>query len=815
MARGLINDHEYRQIDFPGEPYFTVRPPGVSLLLIPAALIAPYNIILSKITIILTAVIMLACLYAFMCRLDRSVLEESAQPKRVIHWMGLFILVLFATNPYILLYSTIVMSEIPFMAFTMAILYLLSNGEEKMNRRNLILLTCLLMFLPFLRTIGVALILALGMWAVVKRKRWPYLICVVCSCATTACWIARNNVHESQSYSSLTITESKSMGIIGTFLAMVNRSLNHYECLSQKIFPNMPGFIPGYERFVLDGYHMLPGPQVFYLLATIFVIAIAIYGMLKCWNRGGAVSFLYVAITFGILSLWPWIQHRYTLPLLPVILAFVPVGLLCLSRRLSRVNAISKKVLAGTLIAVGGLLLISQTRTDYSMITSNRLMLSKGEAFYQTEFPSTHFSNFVIAGDWLKNNTSEETRIITSQNSVAATALRFQKMVRFAQTNLENLHEIIQSFAPGYLVSYGRDSVGAFPWQLMDNDLVYRLTPVYEKSGVLILKITPNYEGTIRHKYWHEDESIEIAKQALAKYPNRRSFQISYLTQLLKAEKYDAAISFAEELQKKGGNEARIVNTVAWAYVGKREYKQALQEFEKASRMPGEKSIRKSLLRGVKLSSDQLKKADKSSEPDPSKISRTNLAIARGYWKIANFNKVNEFAQKVIESDQSTPGELGEAHLLIARFHLINGRTAEAVKELNQAITTENQEAKTQLEMVQREKSIAIVLKKAKHQKSDVRQTLEPSQRESIMKLVSYYEAQGVPGKSLKLLMQANDYAPTDSQVLKLLARYQLFYNLVPEAEKNYLQLQKSMPDDQDIKEALVRLKELKVLPRF
>ncbi|MEQ9071581.1 MAG: hypothetical protein RLO18_32900, partial [Gimesia chilikensis] len=59
MARGLVNHLAYEQFDFPGSPPFTLRPPGMSLLLIPAALIAPYQAILAKVTVILFGILLL------------------------------------------------------------------------------------------------------------------------------------------------------------------------------------------------------------------------------------------------------------------------------------------------------------------------------------------------------------------------------------------------------------------------------------------------------------------------------------------------------------------------------------------------------------------------------------------------------------------------------------------------------------------------------------------------------------------------------------------------------------------------------------
>ncbi len=813
MARGLVNDYEYRQFDFPGEPYFTVRPPGMSVLLIPAALIAPYDAVLAKVTVIFTAVMMLTLLYLFMCRLENLAIEVSPNTKHFLHWPALFVILLLATNPYILLFSTLIMSEIPFMAFTIAILYLISKDEEKVNQRTLILVTGLLVFLPFIRTIGVALILALGMWAVVKRTRWPYLISVICSFAATGLWMLRNNSLKSDVYSASTIGEMKSMGVMGTLLSMLNRSLIHFESLCQKMFPNMPGVVPSYERFVLDGNHVLPGPQLIYSVGSIFIISIAIYGMLKCWKSGGAVSFLYAFITFGILSLWPWMQPRYILPLLPIILAFLPVGFVCIVNRFFGANETIKKVIAGSAIILGIGLLVSQSKTDYSMIYANQQLIFKGDEFYQTEFPSSHYSNFVAAGNWIKKNTAEDARLFTRRNDVATTGHRFQKQLHFEQTKPEKLHEAIQTFSPRYLVSFDRTTVGAFPWHLLDNDLVYRLTPVYEKKGVMILEIQPNYEGTIRHQYWQEDESMKIAREVLDKFPHRLSAQVTYLQQLLEAEKYDAAISFVQELPEV--SDVRIVNFLGWAYVGKRQFKQALQEFTKAARMPGQKLISQSIRRGTMLSQKQLASKNGDAKSTPSQTPRNNLRIAQAYWKLANFKKTHEFTQKVLASDKARKNEIEKAHLLLARLHLINGRTTQAIKELNQIQSTDNKDAQTLLDMISMENSLETLFINRKKTNNEKSQPLNQKQRESVLKLVSIYQSEGVPGKALKLLMQAHELAPDDLQILKLLAKYQLFYNKIPEAEASYLTLKKTTPDDQDINGALEKIETLKKVPHF
>ena len=84
-----------------------------------------------------------------------------------------------------------------------------------------------------------------------------------------------------------------------------------------------------------------------------------------------------------------------------------------------------------------------------------------------------------------------------------------------------------------------------------------------------------------------------------------------------------------------------------------------------------------------------------------------------------------------------------------------------------------------------------------------------------ILKLAKLYEEQGVPGKALKLLQQAHDHNDSDTQILRELARLQLFYSLLDEAETSYLSLQKTSPDDQEIQKALQQIARFRETPRY
>ncbi len=815
MARGLINDFEYRQIYSPGEPYFTLRPPGLSLLLIPAALIAPYDVIMAKVTVLITAVCMLVLFYGLMCRLEISIAESSLEQTDRIHWPQLLLTFIFATNPYVLLYSTLMMSEVPFIACTLAILYLIARDSEMISKRHLFLLTCLLMFLPLLRTIGISLVVALGIWSVTNRKRWPSLISVFCSLAVTGAWMIRNSAHQSVSYSSVLANEFEKVGVLGMLVNMVNRVLAHFVGLCQKLFPGMPGEFPEYERLVLNENYVLPGSQLLYLLASLFLISLAVYGMLKRWDRGGAVSFYYLLLTFMMLAVWPWLQLRFTLPLIPVLLAFLPSGMKALGSNAKPFAVQGKRVLAGALVFGCVILGITQIRTDLRLVYANQKMISRGESFYETEFPGYNFSNFVAAGNWIQKNSEPTDRVMTRRTDTAISAHRYQQTAYLEKLSIEQLHQQIQSFSAKYLVCYSRNYVGAFKWYLLDSDPVYRLTPVYSQRGVMVIEVQPNYEGTVRHQYWREAESMEIARRAYEKNPDQLSCQIGYLEQLQAVQKYDEAIELIQELQKKQIEDIRIVCLLGWSYVGVKEYESALVEFKRASLMPNSKLHRNNIQRGYDHAQNMLKQKAGPDETEEENGPAKMLLIAQNYWRLARFEHAMKYVQKVLDSQDATKQDRDTAHVLEARLHLLNGRPEQALAALKNINDPENEAAVILQTLIEQEQYFNKFFKRLSRSEEFQNQQLDSETRDSILKLAAIYESEGVPGKALRLLERAHALDPDQVEIRKQLAKYQLFYNMLSQAEENYLVLQQQSPDDQDVQDSLTKIEQLKITPRF
>ncbi|MEQ9070007.1 MAG: hypothetical protein RLO18_24960, partial [Gimesia chilikensis] len=233
----------------------------------------------------------------------------------------------------------------------------------------------------------------------------------------------------------------------------------------------------------------------------------------------------------------------------------------------------------------------------------------------------------------------------------------------------------------------------------------------------------PNYEGTIREGYWQENAGLNRARTILEKFTHRLSAQVSYLKQLLEAEQYKEGIEFVKQLGTV--QDVHLTNYLGWAYVGNRQFQQALTEFTKASQMPGHVAQRGSIQRGLKLCEQQLSNKAANTKQNSVETPQRNLQIAQAFWKLTFYRKAQRYAQKVLESQNADEQTSDKARLILARFDLINGQPEQATAQLKQIQDHENKEYQSLSERLELEKMLA---------------ELKPDQQEAVLKLASLYQ---------------------------------------------------------------------------
>ena len=367
-------------------------------------------------------------------------------------------------------------------------------------------------------------------------------------------------------------------------------------------------------------------------------------------------------------------------------------------------------------------------------------------------------------------------------------------------------------------MTFSRETVSAFPWYLLDQDLVYRMTPVYDKQGVMILKVEPNRSGTIRHKYWSAGDSLKIARNAIDRFPHRLSFQVAFSQELFKHGDYAELIEYVEGLQQKNIEDVRLTNLLAWSYIKTKRYQKAIREFERAFSMPDQKMLRRELVLGINQAQDKLEssyQATSKKQQAGAQAESNDLKLAEAYLRLSQIEKAEQFLSEALKSTRPYQNDQAELHTLLAKTYLAEDRKADAIQQLQFARQSGGKAAPALLKMLEREEIIENLLKKREQKHVDETAQQAADLLPEILILAQSYEDYGVPGKALYLIERANTFIPNKPRVLKLLLKYQLFYSLILEAEETLLQIQKLVPNDVDLEIEARKIESLKQVPRF
>src|SRR5215831_4506527 len=240
-AASLASLDGYRDIDHPGRPLHTFRPPGLPLLLVPLAWTFPYSVLAAKIALLALAMGALVLVAALAAR-------GPAPPGAVAACV-----LLVASSPYTVLHATEVVTEIPYLVLSLSVILLLTRRDGAPTRRDRIAGTLLLVFLPFVRTIGLALVLAVLVLVALDRARRAWWPAPGAALAATALWSIRNRLAGGPTYTESVAVDLKRLGAA----AFAQKAAGAAVFYGAKLFQVLlPGFWPGrpmYERMTVGG----------------------------------------------------------------------------------------------------------------------------------------------------------------------------------------------------------------------------------------------------------------------------------------------------------------------------------------------------------------------------------------------------------------------------------------------------------------------------------------------------------------------------------------------------------------------------------
>jgi len=497
-ANSLANFDGFIDRTAPEPIRYVVHAPLYPLLLAPAALVMPKNVIAAKIVTLLIGTAFLALFYTW----------TKHKTSELIALAGTALL---AINPLVLIYSTQVLSEMPF-AVAVVLFFLWNEKLTEQNvgnrdRREWLLLSSIVCGL-FLREIGLTLLLsAVGFYLLRKEYRRALLL-LSGSLILYALWYLRNEVwvagieHPSirntkiffqhlYTSNSATLTQE----LWGRLLANAAVYKNY---VGKLIF--MPDFIPRSHRMIsptdLDVRIVFAMLRVLQYPIIVSTLAFFAFGCWRVWIRRTHVVLygLFALCYLGPILLYPINDIRFMLPLLILLVHVSAIGIHDLMDGSYGwfSAAVGKKILLGSLM----ILSVPNLVWARSFITNGRAYASDAKSFAanaanQARSPEQFTLPFHLVGKWIAEHSAPNDAIICRWKELFFW-MNGQKVIAFDPEIVpESFDNLVRDYRATYLVSVVSTKYLREFEVLINMSSRFRFETVYRIGNVEVLKILP------------------------------------------------------------------------------------------------------------------------------------------------------------------------------------------------------------------------------------------------------------------------------------------------------------------------------------
>ncbi|MBN2637647.1 MAG: phospholipid carrier-dependent glycosyltransferase [Bacteroidales bacterium] len=343
-----------------------------------------------------------------------------------------FITSLFLLSNYFLLrYSTIMMSEIPFLFFsTLGLWVVMKTDFNKPLIKNWLffLLIIIIAFTYQIRSFGLALFVGITLYLVFK-KNWKYLTTLTVGFILLALpWHIRNSRIGGNSYVSQLMEKNPYRPELGDM---------RFTDWFHRVWVNLERYITReIPSGTIDLLHVTNYKQPITFsewIIGIIILGIMIFGLIKL-KKYFWLFFFYIVTSFGILLLWPdvWIGTRFMLPLIPLLTFFFINGIVEIITWLGiHILKIKNQTIIYIVLSVLSVISIK----SYGNIALYNLKLQAKGRY------TNNYQNYFKIAEWIKENAPENS--VTSCRKGALFYLHSGKFVT-GFDNTENKEDFIK-----------------------------------------------------------------------------------------------------------------------------------------------------------------------------------------------------------------------------------------------------------------------------------------------------------------------------------------------------------------------------------
>ncbi len=785
-SQAIVNTGDYRATDVPGSPLYSWRPPGLPLLIAPVLAFRPYDVVAAKVVVLFTAALLLWVMFQL------TSLHCGG-------WAALVMTGLIASGPTFLVLSTEVLSEIPYTLGVTTVLLIISRSTFRLPfaRANMVVAIAAMAFTPWLRTAGVALVLAVSVWSVTSRLRLKWLSVAIAGVVGVGLLAWRNKQAGGENYVGSLFTRLRERGpgpIITSGLETISYYLNTIPGL---LMPGLTLERTWYAPLTLDSLPKLGLPGAVAAVLAAVVVLLSMLGMWRRRENGGSLALLYVVIYCGCLVVWPWRHERFLWPLFPVLLAYLPAGFSSMAA--TGVQSCGKKAWGGVFVLLP--LCAWQIIGSIYLVQINQEFVSRRDQFHSSRIPGFYFSDWRRAGTWLNANTPRNARVLTWHAAVAATSHRFQKRVQFETQSPEKIRQQIEAFNARYLVVPDGQFGDGFGWQQLSADPAIRLNAVYREHDVVVLEVEPNRTGEIDktgYSQWLE-QRMAACREAHQRLPDRIDIAIRNASLLNETGHTQEAIQALRNLLDHGTRTVRVCAELGWMLYESERFEEAAKYLDMARTLPNAESIASQLTDGVERAQARLREPP---APDTGALIERALNRVKSLMGGLKYAAAEREANRICSNAVDHP----EFNFVRGKLHHRLGEFSQAAERYERAIQLGVTDAERWLLLIRFDQAISrdtvsSIEAGASHE------TVDPADPLSHVRLAGRFRDCVWPGRALATLEQANERFPDQACVQRPLADLYRLFARPDLAAPLYEEVLKCDSTDEDARKGLAAAK--------
>lgn len=787
MARTIAVAGEYRAPYDPSGLPFSWRPPGLSVILAPVALLWPGDVVACKVCVLAFGLISLRLLF--------GLARDTEDPRP-----ALIVTMLVASNPLTLFWSTEVLSEPVYLAGTLAILAIL-GGRSRARPTHLAFAGLLLGVLPLVRTVGLSLTMAAAVWLLLVGPRRSLLLVLPLACAPYLIWrtlLSPGGQPSYVSFLSADLSQSAYQDLSGRLVS--GTLLN----LGQLLRVLTPGGLSGIPVFSYASRYPATWPIGAEALAMLIGCSLLVLCGIGMWHRRwelGGLSFIYIAIYISCLAFWPSRHDRLMWPLLPPLFAHLPAGFRAVVRHLEGRSAALGRAVRGSWLLIAGLMIGWQTFVSAGVVATNLDRVLRPGA-REDELLPPYYADWRAAGRWLNENSLPFERVVTGHADLFCTSGRFQQPILFGSDSLEGKLRAL----PARYLALPVGIAGSFlPPSCQRGDWLHEFRVVYQRGGVAILEIRPNRRGTIARASIDREAAILAVTSGLRREPWRFDLRAARAMLLDAAGRSEESFEEYRRLAKDGRADCPTLVRLSLNALEAGRFAESSRLVKAAAAQP-ESEVQLQQIQALRqLSAAGLDGAYAGEVALPNRIAQA--------WSLARQYRLDEASASFDEILESHPSS-GVAAMARGEFRqrtgiLDRGRSDfERALRLGEGAAEAKLEAHLACEALDRNRTI--------HQAVGRRIVrIDPASPESHLHVAELLIGDGVGGRALEVLERAVARFPGRTDLLIPLANLHCDFANPREAERLYHIVLTKGPRNTDAIVGLERVADLLRVPEI